>query len=142
MDNFQGSLFRFWWNFAIFPPFSRNFHFFSINQTTGEVFVSDELDRTVAASVTITISLTDKSAEPPQVGLGNLVITIVDVNDFPPAFIEPWTPQRPFLSIEIPEEQPKGTIVHTFRATDADSNIDRYVSVANSKYGIIGFYCH
>ena len=118
-----------------YPPFSRNFHFFSINQTTGEVFVSDELDRTVAASVTITISLTDKSAEPPQVGLGNLVITIVDVNDFPPAFIEPWTPQRPFLSIEIPEEQPKGTIVHTFRATDADSNIDRYISVANSQCG-------
>ena len=28
--------------------------FFSINQTTGEVFVSDELDRTVAASVTMT----------------------------------------------------------------------------------------
>ena len=46
--------------------------FFSINQTTGEVFVSDELDRTVAASVTITVSLTDQSAEPAQVGLGNL----------------------------------------------------------------------
>ena len=51
---------------------------------------------------------------------------IVDVNDFPPAFVEPWTPQRPFLSISVPEEQPKGTIVHTFRATDNDSNIDRF----------------
>ena len=54
-----------------------------------------------------------------------LVITIVDVNDFPPAFLEPWTPQSPYLNISIPEEQPKGTIVYTFRATDADSNIDR-----------------
>ena len=41
--------------------------FFSINQTTGEVFVSDELDRTVAASVTMTVSLTDQSASPIQV---------------------------------------------------------------------------
>ena len=100
--------------------------FFSINQTTGEVFVSDELDRTVAASVTMTVSLTDQSASPIQVifqkngeieisrdffsffnhpnflkvGLGSLVITIVDVNDFPPAFDDPaWTPQSPMVLI-------------------------------------------
>ena len=101
--------------------------FFSINQTTGEVFVSDELDRTVAASVTMTVSLTDQSASPiqvifkkkmvklklheifllfliipifVQVGLGSLVITIVDVNDFPPAFDDPaWTPQSPMVLI-------------------------------------------
>ena len=155
--------------------------FFSINQTTGEVFVSDELDRTVAASVTMTVSLTDQSASPIQVifqkngeieitrdffpffnhpnflkvGLGSLVITIVDVNDFPPAFDDPaWTPQSPMvlipylllfshaiycafiainiaflflqLNINILEEQPKDTIVHTFRATDVDSNIDHF----------------
>ena len=100
--------------------------FFSINQTTGEVFVSDELDRTVAASVTMTVSLTDQSASPiqvifqkmvklklreifllfliipifVQVGLGSLVITIVDVNDFPPAFDDSaWTPQSPMVLI-------------------------------------------
>ena len=87
-----------------------------------------------------------------QVGLGSLVITIVDVNDFPPAFDDPaWTPQSPMvliaysllffscnflkfyckflllqLNINILEEQPKDTIVHTFRATDVDSNIDHF----------------
>ena len=101
-------------------------NFFTINQTTGEVFVSDELDRSVAAIVSMTVTLTDLSADPEQVGYGNLVVTIVDVNDFPPAFIEPWTPQRPYLSISVPEEQPEGTVVHTFRATDADSNIDQF----------------
>ena len=68
-----------------------------------------------------------------QVGYGNLVVAIVDVNDFPPAFLEPWTPQNPFLSISVPEEQPKGTIVHTFRATDNDSNIDRFRILNPSK---------
>ena len=60
-------------------------------------------------------------------------MAIVDVNDFPPAFLEPWTPQNPFLSISVPEEQPKGTIVHTFRATDNDSNIDRFRILNPSK---------
>ena len=68
-----------------------------------------------------------------QVGYGNLVVAIVDVNDFPPAFLEPWTPQNPFLSISVPEEQPKGTIVHTFKATDNDSNIDRFRILNPSK---------
>ena len=68
-----------------------------------------------------------------QIGYGNLVVAIVDVNDFPPAFLEPWTPQNPFLSISVPEEQPKGTIVHTFRATDNDSNIDRFRILNPSK---------
>ena len=30
------------------------------------------------------------------------------------------------LNINILEEQPKDTIVHTFRATDVDSNIDHF----------------
>lgn len=107
--------------------------FFSINTTTGEVFVTDDLDRNVAASVTMTTAITDLSAEPPQIGYGNLVVTIVDVNDFPPAFLEPWTPQRPFITITVPEEQPKGTVVHTFTATDADSNIDRFRIVNPSR---------
>ena len=102
-------------------------NYFTINETTGEVFVSEALDRNVAAIVSMTVKLTDSSADPIQNGFGNLVVTIVDVNDFPPAFIEPWTPQRPYLNIQVPEEQPEGTVVYTFRAIDADSNIDRYV---------------
>ena len=51
-------------------------NFFKVNASTGEVFVSEKLDRNVASIVTMTVSLTDTSAEPVQVGYGNLVVTI------------------------------------------------------------------
>lgn len=59
--------------------------------------------------------------------LGTLVITIVDVNDFPPKFAAPWTPENPNFSLIILEEQPVGSIVATYTATDIDSNIAEYV---------------
>ena len=47
--------------------------FFSLNETTGDVYVAKELDRNVAATVTIKIQATDNSASPLQHGFGNLV---------------------------------------------------------------------
>ncbi len=68
--------------------------FFSLDEKTGELSVAASsesllrgaLDRNLAAVVTLTIAATDMSADPPQHGYGTAVITIVDVNDFPPAF--------------------------------------------------------
>ncbi len=48
-------------------------NFFYLNETSGDVFVATELDRNVAATVTIKIQATDNSATPPQHGFGNLV---------------------------------------------------------------------
>jgi hypothetical protein len=42
-------------------------NYFKINATTGEVFVAEKLDRSVASIVTMTVSLTDTSADPVQV---------------------------------------------------------------------------
>ena len=42
-------------------------NYFKINSTTGEVFVAEKLDRSVASIVTMTVSLTDTSADPVQV---------------------------------------------------------------------------
>ena len=44
-----------------------------MNETTGDVYVANELDRNVAATVTIKIQATDNSASPLQHGFGNLV---------------------------------------------------------------------
>ena len=62
------------------------------------------------------------------------MVTIVDVNDFEPAFPEPWTPDNPYITIEVNEEQAKGTVVHKFTATDPDSNIDKFRIQPKSKY--------
>ncbi|KAH9361521.1 hypothetical protein HPB48_001377 [Haemaphysalis longicornis] len=57
---------------------------------------------------------------------GTLVITIIDLNDFPPSFPPPWSPDHPELSISVMEEQPVGSVVASFVATDPDSNIASY----------------
>ncbi len=48
--------------------------FFSVNVTSGEVFIAQPLDRNVASTVTMKIRATDNSATPAQHGFGNLVI--------------------------------------------------------------------
>lgn len=65
---------------------------------------------------------------------GILVITIIDVNDFPPTFASPWTKENPHYMLEIPEEQPVGSIVDTFVASDVDSNIAAYAIEPASEY--------
>ena len=54
-------------------------NFFSLNASTGDVFVANKLDRNVAATVTIKIQATDNSASPPQHGFGNLVNEVSQV---------------------------------------------------------------
>lgn len=65
---------------------------------------------------------------------GTLVITIIDVNDFAPEFPSPWTINAPYYELELLEEQPEGTLIGTFTATDRDSNIARYEIIPPSDY--------
>ena len=62
------------------------------------------------------------------------MITIIDVNDFPPMFARPWTVEDPRYTLDILEEQPVHTIVDTFVATDADSNIAAYAIEPENDY--------
>ncbi|KAL1434560.1 hypothetical protein MTO96_011649 [Rhipicephalus appendiculatus] len=100
--------------------------FFDVDENTGEVKVASQLNREAAAVVMLTTVVTDVSAVPRQTGLGTLVITIVDLNDFPPTFPPPWSPDHPELYISVMEEQPIGSVVASFVATDPDSNIASY----------------
>ncbi|XP_050727023.1 cadherin-87A-like [Eriocheir sinensis] len=99
---------------------------FVVDPATGNVTVTKSLDRTVATEVTLAVTVTDVSATPPQVGRGNLVITIVDVNDFPPMFPPPWSPENPVLLVKVAEELPLGSLLTTITASDVDSNIGGY----------------
>ena len=97
-----------------------------MDENTGDVYVAEELDRNSAASVTLTVQVTDLSAGTPQHGRGTLIVTIVDVNDFPPMFQAPWSEENPYITINVNEEQSVGSVVHTFIATDQDSNIEKF----------------
>ncbi|KAG1695314.1 Cadherin-87A [Nymphon striatum] len=108
--------------------------YFSINENTGEVQVATKLNRDLVAIVTMTVSVTDIQATPPQIGTGRLVVTIIDVNDHPPIFSPPWTETTPETNFSIVEEQTVGNVVYTFAATDADSNIDIYKIQPPNKY--------
>ncbi|PNF35261.1 hypothetical protein B7P43_G04794, partial [Cryptotermes secundus] len=108
--------------------------FFAVDQTSGEVTVMRELDRDIAAVVRITVLVIDTTAPTTQQGKGILVVTIIDVNDFPPTFARPWTAENPRYMLDILEEQPIGTIVDTFVASDVDSNIAAYAIDPASEY--------
>lgn len=73
------------------------------------------------------------------------MINIIDVNDFPPMFTKPWTREDPRYKIELVEEQPIGTVVGTFTATDSDSNIQGYAIAPPSAYfeinNVTGIVC-
>lgn len=57
---------------------------------------------------------------------GILIIVISGVNGNPPVFLPPWTQKNPSYTLNIPEEQPVGTIVATYVANDDESDISGY----------------
>lgn len=108
--------------------------FFSVDAASGRVSVNEHLDRGAAAVVTITTQVTDSSASPAQVSRGILTVTILDVNDHAPSFTRPWSPEEPYLNLDVFEEQPIGSVVGHISATDPDSAMDRYEIVPASAF--------
>lgn len=100
--------------------------FFSVDSESGKVTVAKALQRDIAAVVRITVLVTDITAPTPQQAQGTLIITIVDVNDFPPVFNPPWTKEKPRYTLDLAEELPIGSIVGSYTATDEDSSIAGY----------------
>ncbi|KAG5343409.1 CAD87 protein, partial [Acromyrmex heyeri] len=108
--------------------------FFAVDRATGQVSVVRALDRDIAATVSVTIVVSDTTAPTLQQGRGKLVVTIIDVNHMAPEFLKPWTRENPRYLIEMQEEQPTGAVVGAFTATDADSNIAGYAIDPPSPY--------
>lgn len=108
--------------------------FFYINKNDGTVSIHNPLLRDIAAVIRITVLVTDITAPTVQQGEGMLIITITDVNDSPPIFLPPWTPNNPTYSISIKEEQPVGTIIGTYSAIDEDSDIAQYTIFPENEF--------
>ncbi|XP_063930740.1 cadherin-87A isoform X2 [Zophobas morio] len=108
--------------------------FFTVDKNTGKVTVEKKLQRDIAATVRITVLITDITAPTVQQGEGLLIITITDVNDSPPTFSSPWTPFDPTYTLELKEEQPVGTIVSKYKAVDQDSDIAAYAIIPESEH--------
>jgi len=52
-------------------------------------------------------------------------VTITEVNENPPRFVPPWTPELPYYTLMIPERQPPGTYVTTM-IVEPNVNIVRF----------------
>lgn len=86
-------------------------------QPNGSVAVAQRLDRGRAAVLTLPVAVTDASALTLQQTEGELIINIVDVNRHAPVF------GQPAYLLSLAEEQPAGTVLDTFTATDRETPI-------------------
>lgn len=88
---------------------------FQINATTGEVVLLSTLDREEFGSYFIVVNAVDRGVLGSLSGVGELVITILDVNDREPEFSH-----DPFTLPSVPEDATIGTVVGSVSATDED----------------------
>ncbi|KAF9823771.1 hypothetical protein SFRURICE_000014, partial [Spodoptera frugiperda] len=100
-------------------------------QPNGSVVVSQRLDRSRAAVVTLPVAVTDASAPTLQRADGELIITIVDVNRHAPVF------SQPSYLASILEEQPAGTVLDTYTATDRETPVQAIVIQPPNPYFVI-----
>lgn len=88
---------------------------FAINRTSGEVTLISMLDREAIDEYFIGLHAIDQGTLGTLGGFGELIITVLDVNDNDPTFDEEvYTPPS------IPENTPVGYVVETVHATDRD----------------------
>uniref|UniRef100_A0A8C8J5E8 Cadherin-13 n=1 Tax=Oncorhynchus tshawytscha TaxID=74940 RepID=A0A8C8J5E8_ONCTS len=100
---------------------------FTINRVTGEVSVSQELDREAISSYTLEVSVTDLSGKLVE-GPVALLVDVNDQNDNRPIFKETR------YAGEVLEGSPTGTVVMTMTAEDAD---DPRLQNAVLRYNIV-----
>ncbi|KAG6448204.1 hypothetical protein O3G_MSEX005352 [Manduca sexta] len=97
-------------------------------QPNGTVVVSQQLDRSKAVVLTLPVRVVDASAPTLQEAHGELIITIVDVNRHAPVF------SQPSYLLQLVEEQPLGSVLDTFTATDRETPISSYIIHPPSPY--------
>ncbi|XP_060593837.1 cadherin-23-like [Ruditapes philippinarum] len=92
--------------------------FFGVNETHGIIYVKSELDREVAKIIVLTIMVEDKKAynPSPQNAKALLTITLLDINDNAPTFL-----QTPY-TVNVSENAQNPTILLTITAIDVDED--------------------
>ncbi|XP_054451773.1 protocadherin-23 [Pteronotus mesoamericanus] len=89
---------------------------FEINSSTGDLFLSKELDYEMTSHYLFRVVTKDRSKNPPLYNTVFLSIDVEDQNDHSPSF------QDEFIVISVEENVPIGTLVHVFNAKDGDGS--------------------
>uniref|UniRef100_A0A8C3SRJ0 Cadherin domain-containing protein n=1 Tax=Chelydra serpentina TaxID=8475 RepID=A0A8C3SRJ0_CHESE len=89
---------------------------FEIDSSTGDLFLSKELDYETTSHFLLRVVMKDYNKNPPQNYTVFLSIDVEDQNDHCPYF------QDNFIVIGIEENVPVGTLVYTFNAKDGDGS--------------------
>uniref|UniRef100_A0A8C0G160 Cadherin domain-containing protein n=1 Tax=Chelonoidis abingdonii TaxID=106734 RepID=A0A8C0G160_CHEAB len=89
---------------------------FEIDSSTGDLFLSKELDYETTSHFLLRVVMKDYNKNPPQNYTVFLSIDVEDQNDHSPYF------QDNFIVIGIQENVPIGTLVYTFNAKDGDGS--------------------
>lgn len=93
----------------------------------GNVIVGDALLRELVTTINFTIMVTSERARPGSAHYGSLLLTIFEVNDFPPKVED--------MEIETFEELPPGMGILTFEAEDPEGGqISNYFIEEGSEY--------
>ncbi|RXG71807.1 Cadherin-23 [Armadillidium vulgare] len=110
---------------------------FSVNATTGEIFVSGRLDHNESCRHRFRNMVVDLNANehyPLQNDTSEVTIYVQIFSDKNPIFPPPWTPLRPYLKVSLKEEEPIDEKLFSVAAKDPVSGraVRRYEKVADS----------
>uniref|UniRef100_H0V535 Dachsous cadherin-related 2 n=1 Tax=Cavia porcellus TaxID=10141 RepID=H0V535_CAVPO len=89
---------------------------FAIDSSSGDLFLSRELDYETTPHYLLRVLAEDQSRSPPLQSTVFLSIDVEDQNDHSPTF------QDEFIVISVAENVPIGTLVYTFNAKDGDGS--------------------
>ncbi|XP_060234478.1 protocadherin-23 [Meriones unguiculatus] len=89
---------------------------FEVDSSTGDLFLSKELDYETTSHYLIRVISNDHSQSPPWNSTVFLSVDVEDQNDHSPSF------QDEFVVISVKENVPVGTAVYTFNAKDGDGS--------------------
>ncbi|XP_057583647.1 protocadherin-23 isoform X1 [Hippopotamus amphibius kiboko] len=89
---------------------------FEVDSSTGDLFLSKELDYEMTSHYLFRVVTKDHSRDPPVNSMVFLSVAVEDENDHTPSFREE------FIVISVEENAPIGTLVHVFNAKDGDGS--------------------
>ena len=121
----QNSDFRYMFADTDFELFDSTFTF-SINDTTGEIFLEQLIDREDISVYNLTVIAVDMG-DIPLTGYATLIVNVLDINEFPPDFA-----LDEFVG-EVYENEPTETFILRINSTDQD-----FAENSTVQYSIIG----